>query len=130
MKPEILFLAHRIPFPPDRGDKIRSWHVLQPSGRVAPESISPASPTTRPTPRISRRYVRRLGDSLGETFVSTIRPNKLRWVAKACSGRLTINEAAMSSTGLRDFVARILAERLVAGVFAFSGRWRVMSRRT
>ena len=28
-KPEILFLAHRIPFPPDKGDKIRSWRLLQ-----------------------------------------------------------------------------------------------------
>ncbi len=27
-KPEILFLAHRIPFPPDKGDKIRSWRLL------------------------------------------------------------------------------------------------------
>ncbi len=26
---EILFLAHRIPFPPDRGDKIRSFHELK-----------------------------------------------------------------------------------------------------
>ena len=26
---DILFLAHRIPYPPDRGDKIRSWHMLQ-----------------------------------------------------------------------------------------------------
>ena len=26
---DILFLAHRIPFPPDRGDKIRTWHVLK-----------------------------------------------------------------------------------------------------
>ena len=24
----ILFLSHRIPYPPDRGDKIRSWHLL------------------------------------------------------------------------------------------------------
>lgn len=24
----ILFLAHRIPYPPDKGDKIRSWHML------------------------------------------------------------------------------------------------------
>lgn len=26
---EILFLAHRIPYPPDKGDKIRSWHILR-----------------------------------------------------------------------------------------------------
>ncbi len=28
-RPEILFLAHRIPYPPDKGDKIRSWRWLQ-----------------------------------------------------------------------------------------------------
>lgn len=26
---DILFLAHRVPFPPDRGDKIRSFHMLR-----------------------------------------------------------------------------------------------------
>ncbi len=26
---ELLFLTHRLPFPPDKGDKIRSWHMLQ-----------------------------------------------------------------------------------------------------
>jgi sugar transferase (PEP-CTERM/EpsH1 system associated) len=26
---EILFLAHRIPYPPDKGDKIRSWNLLR-----------------------------------------------------------------------------------------------------
>lgn len=25
----ILFLAHRIPYPPNKGDKIRSWHILK-----------------------------------------------------------------------------------------------------
>ena len=26
---KILFLAHRIPYPPNKGDKIRSWHMLR-----------------------------------------------------------------------------------------------------
>ncbi|PMQ05837.1 TIGR03087 family PEP-CTERM/XrtA system glycosyltransferase [Janthinobacterium sp. AD80] len=26
---ELLFLTHRLPYPPDKGDKIRSWHMLQ-----------------------------------------------------------------------------------------------------
>jgi sugar transferase (PEP-CTERM/EpsH1 system associated) len=26
---ELLFLAHRIPYPPNKGDKIRSWHILK-----------------------------------------------------------------------------------------------------
>lgn len=28
-KPEVLFLCHRIPYPPDKGDKIRSWQLLR-----------------------------------------------------------------------------------------------------
>ena len=26
---DLLFLSHRIPYPPDKGDKIRSWHMLR-----------------------------------------------------------------------------------------------------
>lgn len=26
---DVLFLAHRIPYPPDKGDKIRSWNILK-----------------------------------------------------------------------------------------------------
>lgn len=28
-RPRVLYLAHRIPFPPDKGDKIRSWRILE-----------------------------------------------------------------------------------------------------
>ena len=71
---DILFLAHRIPFPPDRGDKIRSWHVLQASRPARRGSISPASPTTRPTPPISPALREALGGRLGEAHVEVRRP--------------------------------------------------------
>lgn len=29
MTRNLLFLSHRIPYPPDKGDKIRSWHLLK-----------------------------------------------------------------------------------------------------
>lgn len=28
-KPKILYLTHRVPYPPNRGDRIRSWHTLR-----------------------------------------------------------------------------------------------------
>ena len=28
-KPRLLFLAHRTPYPPDKGEKIRAWHTLE-----------------------------------------------------------------------------------------------------
>ncbi len=116
---EILFLAHRIPFPPDRGDKIRSWHVLKHLARHATVHLAcfaddEADAAHLPALREA------LGDNLGEAFVATINQNKLLWLTKAYSRRLTINEAAMSSAGLRNFVARILAERPIAGIYAFS----------
>jgi polysaccharide biosynthesis protein PslH len=36
---EILFLAHRLPYPPDRGDRIRSWHVLKALAKLAPVHV-------------------------------------------------------------------------------------------
>lgn len=29
MKPRVLYITHRVPFPPDRGDRIRTWNVLK-----------------------------------------------------------------------------------------------------
>src|SRR4051794_34799603 len=28
-KPEILYLVHRVPYPPDKGDRIRAFHLLE-----------------------------------------------------------------------------------------------------
>ncbi len=35
----ILFLAHRVPFPPDRGDRIRAHHLLKALARLAPVHV-------------------------------------------------------------------------------------------
>jgi len=119
MKPEILFLAHRIPYPPDRGDKIRSWNILKHLADRATVHLACFADDAADAAHLAGLR-EALGDSLGETFVSTINASKLLWMAKAWSQRLTINEAAMSSAGLRDFVLRIAAERPLAGLYAFS----------
>ena len=51
MKPRVLLLAHRVPYPPDRGDRIRCWHLLQTLAEradvslaaIADEPVAPAS---------------------------------------------------------------------------------------
>ena len=37
---EILFLAHRAPWPPDRGDRIRSWQILRRLAELAPVHVA------------------------------------------------------------------------------------------
>ena len=34
-KPRVLYLAHRVPYPPDKGDRIRNYHVLRELAKVA-----------------------------------------------------------------------------------------------
>ena len=29
MRPRVLYVTHRVPFPPDRGDRIRTWNILK-----------------------------------------------------------------------------------------------------
>ena len=29
MKPRVLYVTHRVPYPPDRGDRIRTWNILK-----------------------------------------------------------------------------------------------------
>lgn len=36
----ILFLVHRAPWPPDRGDRIRSWHEFEALCRIAPVHVA------------------------------------------------------------------------------------------
>ncbi|MBU6268116.1 MAG: TIGR03087 family PEP-CTERM/XrtA system glycosyltransferase [Sphingomonadales bacterium] len=40
MSGEILFIAHRIPFPPNRGDKVRSHHIVKRLAKLAPVHIA------------------------------------------------------------------------------------------
>lgn len=40
MTAEILFLSHRPPWPPDRGDKIRSWHLIERLAQIAPVHLA------------------------------------------------------------------------------------------
>ena len=35
LKPRVLYLTHRLPFPPDKGDRIRNFHVLRELSKVA-----------------------------------------------------------------------------------------------
>ena len=44
---DILFLCHRVPFPPDRGDKIRSHHLLKGLAKLAPVHVGTFAETAQ-----------------------------------------------------------------------------------
>lgn len=114
---EILFLAHRVPFPPDRGDKIRSFHVLRHlAARARVHLVAFADDRRDLVPPPEFR------DLLGECVV--VERTKPRWragVEALTSGR-PLSLAAFDDGQVRAAVARIVRERAIDRVYAFSGQ--------
>jgi sugar transferase (PEP-CTERM/EpsH1 system associated) len=118
---EILFLAHRIPFPPDRGDKIRSWHLLRhlgTLGRVHLACFADDGEDAAHLPALREA----MGGALGEAHV------EVRTVSKAVAGLRAlvagkpVSLTLFDSAAMRSFVGRVLARPSVTTVFAFSGQ--------
>jgi len=114
---EILFLSHRIPFPPDRGDKIRSHHVLKELARLAPVHVA--------------TFVDDDSDLAAEAELAAIsrsyrlaRRTKPLLVAglEALARRLPVSLTAFHDSSLADYVAQLLATRPVTTIYVFSGQ--------
>ena len=118
---DILFLAHRIPFPPDRGDKIRSWHLLRHLSGLAPVHLAcfaddEADAAHLPALRAT------LGGRLGEAHVEVRRTGKAAAGARALVERRPVSLALFDSRALRAFVERMLAGGRIGTVFGYSGQ--------
>ena len=99
---EILFLAHRIPFPPDRGDKIRSWHLLRHLGRLGRVHLAcfaddPADAAGLPALRDA------MEGKLGATHVEVRRSAPLALARALLSGG-PLSVALFESAAIRAFV--------------------------
>lgn len=118
---DILFLAHRIPFPPDRGDKIRSWHELKHLSRLARVHLAcfaddEADAAHLPALREA------LKGRLGEARVEVRHTGKAAAGARALLEGRPVSLTLFDSAPLRDFVRRLLATRDIGTIFAFSGQ--------
>jgi sugar transferase (PEP-CTERM/EpsH1 system associated) len=116
MSGEIIFLAHRIPFPPDRGDRIRSYHMLR---HIA-----------------ARRPVHLLGfvdseedmEALGPLAVEvaslhvTVRGRRIVAGLRGLINHLPISLMAFASDALAIEVKRLMRERPIDAFFVYSGQ--------
>jgi sugar transferase (PEP-CTERM/EpsH1 system associated) len=118
---ELLFLAHRIPFPPDRGDKIRSWHTLMHLAglaRVHLASFADDSADAAHLPALREA----LGGRLGEAHVEVRRTGRAVAAARALLEAKPVSLTAFDSPAMRRFVAGMLARPEVATAYVFSGQ--------
>jgi sugar transferase (PEP-CTERM/EpsH1 system associated) len=125
---DILFVAHRIPFPPDRGDKIRSWNVLKHLGTLSRVHLAcfaddAADAAHLPTLRAA------MGGNLGETHVEVRRKSKFQAAAEALRDGKPVSLTAFDSAGLRRFVTNMLDGDGIDTVYVFSGQMAQFVRR-
>jgi hypothetical protein len=104
---EILFLAHRIPFPPDRGDKIRSWNVLKHLGTLGTVHLACFADDDRDAAHLAALRDA-MGGRLGEAHVEVRRTSKFAAAAEAFRTAKPLSLTLFDSAGLRAFAARIL----------------------
>lgn len=117
MTGEILFLCHRIPFPPDRGDKIRSYHLLRRLADIAPVHAGCFADDDRD--------MNFAGDMARITASQCVlMRNRSRAVAglTGLAQRQSLLVALFDHPRLHDWVARTLAERPIAAVVAYSAQ--------
>jgi sugar transferase (PEP-CTERM/EpsH1 system associated) len=119
--PSILFLAHRIPFPPDRGDKIRSWNVLKHLGTLGHVHLAcfaddEADAAHLPALREA------MGGSLGEAHVEVRRKGKFAAAAEALRTGKPLSLTLFDSPAMHGFVREMLGRGEVEAVYAFSGQ--------
>jgi len=113
---ELLFLAHRIPYPPNKGDKIRSYHMLVNLARRYRVHVGAFIDDPE-----DWRYVADVGKLCGETCWVTLHPAaaRLRSLGGLVRGEpLTL--PYYRSAVLRTWVARMLADRPIARILVFS----------
>ena len=114
---EILFLAHRLPWPPDRGDRIRSWHILEALTRLRPVHVI--------TPLDNEEDRQHIGmvESVAASVTTALRPpSKGLAVARALVTGLPASVALFSLPALHHAVQARLATGRIRTVFAFSGQ--------
>ena len=117
MSAEILFLSHRIPFPPNRGDKIRSHHVLR---RIA--ELSPVHVATFADDAADMTHEGELDAIAVSRCLVERRKSLARAGAEALVHGSPVSLTAFHDPVLAAYVRRVLAERPVGTIYAFSGQ--------
>lgn len=118
---DILFLAHRIPFPPDRGDKIRSFHALRHLAGLGRVHLACFADDEADAAHLAGLR-EAIGPALGEAHVEIRRTSRMAAGARALAGGRPVSLTLFDSATLRGFVSDQLASGRIGTVFAFSGQ--------
>ncbi len=114
---EILFLAHRVPWPPDRGDKIRSFHILKKLQSMAPVRVGAFADDARDLECAN-------AERAGLAALHVELRNKPGWLSgvEALASGKPVSLTAFGSKSMQDWVNERLSSGMISHIFVFSGQ--------
>jgi polysaccharide biosynthesis protein PslH len=101
-RPKVLYVAHRVPYPPDKGDRIRNYHVLTWLARRAGVDLACFAD------EVADDAAARILEGLADRVAVVRLGSRSRWLKAASSlamGR-TASEGAFRSPGMRRLLRR------------------------
>lgn len=116
--PEILFLAHRAPWPPDRGDRIRSWHMFEALTKLAPVHVASLCDSGADA-EIARAKLAPLAASLHLEVRTRSRPAAL---LQSLVRREPASVSAFGHAGLAQHVDKLICHGNITHIVGFSGQ--------
>lgn len=116
--PEILFLAHRAPWPPDRGDRIRSWHMFEALAKLAPVHVAALADSDADA-ALAHDKMAPLCKSLTIEVRKVSRPRAL---AEAVLRGDPVSNRLFRSAALVRHVDALIGQGNVSHIVAFSGQ--------
>ena len=114
---DILFLAHRVPYPPDRGDKIRSYHVLR--HLAARHRVHLAAFADDEADMAHAEALRPL---VHRMHVEIHRRGRAGALLRGLVTRAPASVAALASRSMGQFIDEVLTGEPVDRVYVFSGQ--------
>ena len=117
MSSEILFLSHRMPFPPDRGDKIRSHHILKALAGLAPVHVATFADDDRDV--AAEAELALLAQSY--RLVRRVKPLILAGI-QSLFRHEAVSLPAFHSPEIASYVATVLRDNPVGTIYVFSGQ--------
>ena len=113
----ILFLAHRIPFPPNRGDKIRAHHLLRKVAELA--NVHVGCFAENDEDRAGEAWLAEIASS--HRLVDRKKPLVLAGI-EAVLSRKPVSLTAFHSNALDEWVRKAIDEHAIDTIFVFSGQ--------
>jgi polysaccharide biosynthesis protein PslH len=114
---EILFLAHRIPWPADRGDKIRSHHILHHLAGIAPVHVAAFADDAR-----DMGFTKEMEPNFASLHIELRDKPQWRSGLDALKSGQPVSVESFRSEVMQSWVNDLLAANPISHIFCFSGQ--------